>query len=148
MIRTFLMCFAFLALAGCARSSDIPLADGPLVKNQTTIIDGFGTADTAIVGSPGYRVGGYYNFEPFDSITISFSAKRFVTWSAVDHFMIKVGPGYYVSDSLSSTQKSFSISVRPLDLAKPQYAALTFIVQETQTSFVLSQLRVVGWSGD
>ena len=146
MIRTFLIFFTFLYLAGCARSSDIPLADGPLVKNQTTIIDGFGTADTAIIGSQGYRVGGYYNFEPFDSITISFSAKRLATWSAVDHLLIKVGPGYYFSDSLSSPQKSFSISVKPLDLAKPRYAALTFIVQDAQTSLVLSQLRVVGWS--
>ena len=146
MLRTFLLCATFLYLAGCARSSDFPLSSGLAMKNQTTIVDGFGIADTAIIGSPGYRVGGYYNFEPFDSITISFSAKRFVSSSEIDHLLIKVGPGYYISDSLSSPQKSFSLSVKPVDLAKPQYAALTFIVQEAQTSIVLSQLRVVGWS--
>ena len=146
MIRTFLLCAIFLYLAGCARPFDFPLANGPAMKSQTTIIDGFGTTDTAIIGSQGYRVGGYYNFQPFDSITISFSAKRLITSSAIDRFLIKLGPGYYVSDSLSSPQKSFSISVKPLDLAKPQYAALTFIVQDAQTTLVLSQLRVVGWS--
>ena len=145
-MRTFLCCCILVALIGCERTSIGPISYGPMVRQQVTIIDGFGAADTATVGSQGIRIAGYYNFEPFDSIKINFSARRLVVRPAFDHILIKVGPGYYVIDSLSAQQKDFSFSIKPVELAKPQYAAITFVVQETESSLLLSQFRVVGWT--
>ena len=106
---------------------------------------GFGNADTVTVGGNGFRIPGYYHFDPFDSLSIHFTARRLAIRPTFDHLLINVGPPYYVSDSLSALQKDFSIPVRSSDLAKAHYAALTFIVQDPETSLMLSQLRVVGW---
>jgi hypothetical protein len=145
MFRTLLLSCTIFILAGCDPSTDPTLASNPLIKEQVVIISGFGQADTAVVGSNGMRVGDYYNFESYDSLSINFTARRLAMTPTYDHILVKLGPAYYLSDSLLSPQKNFSLTVKPFDLAKPQFSALTFIITDEEVSLVLSQLRVIGW---
>ena len=110
------------------------------------IISGFGNADTVSVGNAGYRVGWYFDFKDYDSLRINFSAKRLALGSAVDHILVKVGPSSYFSDSLSASQKDFSILIKPTDVVKSQFAALVFIVPDVEATLTLSRLRVIGWA--
>jgi hypothetical protein len=103
-------------------------------------------ADTASVGNEGYRVGRYFDFKDYDRLRISFSAKRLAFGSAVDHILIKVGPACYISDSLSASQKDFSILVKPTAIVKSQFAALVFFVPDAEANLVLSKLCVIGWA--
>lgn len=133
-------------MGGCERLTDAPLAPSPATAGQVLVIQGFGNADTVSVGNEGYRVGGYFDFKAYDSLRINFSAKRIVPGSAVDHILIKVGPACYFSDSLSGSQRDFSVLVIPAAIAKPQFAALTFFVPDAEAPLFLSQLRVIGWT--
>jgi hypothetical protein len=147
-IKTLLVCGTILFLGGCERLPDPPFAPAstPAPAAQTLIIHGFGNADTASVGNEGYRVGWYFDFKDYDSLRINFSARRLAFGSAVAHILVKVGPSSYFGDSLSASQKDFSILIKPAALVKSQFAALVFIVPDAEATLVLSRLRVIGWA--
>jgi hypothetical protein len=144
--KTFAIWITILFCWGCERSSNLPPAPAPAAIGQVTIISGFGNADTASVGNGGYRVGWYFDFRDYDSLRIKFSARRLAFGSAVDHILVKVGPSSYFGDSLSASQKDFSILIEPTAIAKSQFAALVFIVPDAESVLLLSRLRVVGWA--
>ncbi|MCX6144969.1 MAG: hypothetical protein NTZ35_17325 [Ignavibacteriales bacterium] len=148
MIKALLVCGTILFLGGCERLPDPPLApaSSSAPAGQILIIHGFGNADTASVGNEGYRVGWYFDFKDYDSLRINFSAKRLAFGSSVDHILIKVGPACYISDSLSASQKDFSLFIKPAAIPKSQFAALVFIVPDADATLLLSQLRVIGWA--
>jgi hypothetical protein len=145
MIRTLLVCSILLCLGGCERSSKLPLDSDPPPTSLVTIIRGFDNGDTAIVGTDGMRLNAYYNFKLYDSLTVSFTAKRLILSSKFDHLIVKLGPGYCLYDSLSAAQKNFTFAVKTSEVAKPQSAALSFFVQDPETSVLLSKLIVTGW---
>jgi hypothetical protein len=146
MIRNLVVCSTILFLAGCDLSPFSPAAVSPVAAQQDAIIRGFGEVDTVIVGTEGFRVGWYYDFSGYDSLRISFSAKRLVLGPAFDHILVKIGPAFGVRDSLFTPQKDFTLLVKRSDIAKPQFAALTFSVADAGVRVLLSQLRVTAWS--
>jgi len=146
MIRNLVICSTILFLAGCDLSTISPGAIGPVTTEPFVIIRGFGETDTVTVGTEGFRVGWYYDFSGYDSLRINFSAKRLAPGPAFDHILVKIGPACGLSDSLFAPQKDFSLFVKPSDIAKPHFAALTFFVPDAGVRVVLSQLRVIGWT--
>jgi hypothetical protein len=146
MIRNLVVCCMILFLAGCDLSTISPGVIGPATTEPVEIIHGFAQIDTVTVGSEGFRVGWYYDFSSYDSLRINFSAKRLAPRPAFDHILVKIGPACYLSDSLFTLQKDFSLLVRRSDIAKPQFGALTFYVSDAGVRLLLWQLRVVGWS--
>ena len=145
-MKALLVCSTILFLGGCERLTDPPPAPAPAITRQVLVIQGFGDADMVSVGNQGYRLGPYIDFSAYDSLRFNFSAKRLALTSAVDHILIKIGPACYISDSLSSPQKNFSILIRSTAIAKSQFAAATFFVPDAETSLFLSQLCVIGWT--
>jgi hypothetical protein len=146
MIRSLVLCSMILVLAGCSLSPFSHAVVAPSAEQQDVIIRGFGETDAVTVGVEGFRVGGYYDFSGYDSLRISFSAKRLVFSRAFDHILVRIGLACYLSDSLSTTEKDFSLLVNRSDIAKPQFAALTFYVPDAGVHLLLSQLRVIGWT--
>jgi hypothetical protein len=146
MIRNLVICSTILFLAGCDLSTINPGVISPATTEPVEIIHGFAQIDTVTVGSEGFRVGWYYDFTGYDSLRINFSAKRLALSPAFDHIFIKIGPAFGLSDSLFAPQKDFSLLVKQSDIAKPQFAALTFYVPDAGVRLLLSQLRVIGWT--
>jgi hypothetical protein len=141
----FLLCFvAILAVPGCERSTLVSDADSAIRAGNTMILQGFNPIDTAVVGPEGYRVGGYYDLSPFDSVRIEFSAARLNAGNAPSQIVVRVGPANYFRDSLVGQQKEVSISITRADLAKPQSSALTFFAPDGDGPLILARLRVVG----
>jgi hypothetical protein len=145
MSRSLVVCCAFLFLAGCDLSPFSSEATSPFVAQQEVIIQGFGEADTATVGRQGIRVGEYYDFSGYDSIRISFTAKRLFLTPAFDHIQVTIGVHCRLSDSLLTAQKDISFLSKTPDIVKPYCVALTFTVPDTGVRLLLSRLRVVGW---
>lgn len=146
MIKNLVIFSAIFFLIGCDLSPFAPGPVGTVTVEQAVIIRGFGEADTVTVGSEGFRVGWYYDFSGYDSLRINFSARRLDPGPGFDHILVKIGPACYLSDSLFALQQDFSLLVRRSDIAKPQFAALTFYVPDAGVRLLLWQLRVIGWS--
>ncbi len=141
----FLLCFvAILVLAGCERSTLVSDTDSEIRAGNTMILQGFNLTDTAVVGPEGYRVGGYYDLSPFDSVRIDFSAARLNAGNATSQIVVRVGPANYFRDSLVGQQKEVSMTITRSALAKPQSSALTFFVPDGAGQLILTRLRVVG----
>lgn len=145
MSKNLVVCFTFVFLAGCDLSPFSSEATGPLEGQEELIIEGFGGADTATVGRKGIRVGGYYDFSGYDSVRISFTAKRLFLSPAFDHIEVTIGVHCRLSDSLLTAQKDVSLLAKTPDIVKPYCVALTLAVPDTGVRLLLSQLRVVGW---
>jgi hypothetical protein len=146
MARNLSVCSTILFLVGCNLSPFSSSTVAPIAAQQDEIIRGFGETDSVVVGSEGFRVGRYHDFSGYDSLRINFSAKRLTPGPAFDHILIRIGPAWYVSDSLFTLQQDFSLLVRRSDIAKPHFAALTFYVPESGVRLLLWQLRVIGWT--
>jgi hypothetical protein len=146
MVRNLVICGTILFLVGCNLSPFSSSIVAPIGAQQDEIIRGFGETDSVIVGPEGFRVGGYHDFSGYDSLRINFSAKRLTPGPAFDHILIRIGPAYYVSDSLFTLQQDFSLPVRRSDIAKSHFAALTFYATDAGVRLLLWQLRVVGWT--
>jgi hypothetical protein len=146
MVKNLVLCSTFLFLVGCNLSPFSSSTVAPVSAQQDEIIRGFDGTDSVIVGSEGFRVGWYHDFSGYDSLRINFSAKRLTPGPTFDHILIKIGPAYYVSDSLFASQQDFSLLVRRSDIAKSHFAALTFYVTDAGVRLLLSQLRVIGWA--
>ena len=146
MKKTFVVCVAALLYYGCERS----IVSGPeevrsATLIQVVVIDGFGDDTCMLTSSVMVRVGSYYNFRPFDSLRISFSATRMTTHLPFDEILVRIGPACYLRDSVRAMQKNVSLSVKVCDIAKPTFAALTFVTRDSLTILKISNLRVVGW---
>lgn len=146
MQKLFFLSIASLLAAGCRPDVNSPDAMGPSRVVQTVIIDGFGVIDPIVQGDRGLRVGLYYDFTPYDSLRINFVATRLTPGASHDHIVIKLGPVFYLRDSIASPQQSFTFLVRRQDLSKPAFSALTFFVPDSGVAMMLSSLRVVGWT--
>jgi hypothetical protein len=146
MSKNLVLCLTISFLAGCGLSPFSSTVVAPTSAQQDEIIRGFGSTDSVIVGSEGYRVGWYYDFSGYDSLRINFSAKRLELGPEFDHILIRIGPACYLSDSLIALQQDFSLAVRRSEIAKPQFAALTFYVTDVGARLLLWQLRVTGWA--
>jgi hypothetical protein len=146
MSRNLAVCFAIFFLAACSKSPFSSTVVAPTTAQQDEIIRGFGATDSVIVGAEGYRVGWYHDFSSYDSLRISFSARRLSPSPTFDHILVRIGPAYSLSDSLLTLQKDFSLLARRSDIAKPQFAALTFYVPDNGARLLLWELRVIGWA--
>jgi hypothetical protein len=146
MSRNLVVCFTVFFLAGCSKSPFSSTVVAPATAQQDEIIRGFDGNDSVVVGSEGYRVGWYHDFSGYDSLRINFSAKRLELGPGFDHILIRIGPACYLSDSLIALQQDFSLLVRRSDIAKPQFAALTFYVTDVGVRLLLWQLRIIGWA--
>jgi hypothetical protein len=145
MSRFLLFCAAILVALGCERATLVSDTDSVIRVGGTLILQGFSATDTAVVGPEGYRVGGYYDFSPFDNIKIEFSAMRLNPGEGTSHILVRVGPVNYFSDSLLTHRKEVSIVINRTDLAKPQSSALTFFAPDGDGPLIVSHLRVNGW---
>jgi hypothetical protein len=145
MTRYLLFCAAILLAPGCERSNLVSDTGIEVRPGNTMILQGFNSIDTAIVGPEGFRVGGYYDLSPFDSVRIDFSASRLNAGGAASQIIVRVGPANYFVDSLLGQQKEVSIFIKRAELAKPHTSALTFFAPDGDGPLVLARLRVVGW---
>ena len=146
MTRALGLCAAIILLAGCRTSINSPVdARAPRIV-QVVIVDGVTAVDPIVEAERGYRVGWYYDFSPFDSIRIDFVATRLTPTSSHDHIVIKVGPAFYLRDSISIPEQGFSMLVMRRDLSKPAFSALVFFVSDPGAAIMISKLRVVGWT--
>jgi len=118
---------------------------GDVRPGNAMIVQGFNPIDTAVIGPEGYRVGGYFDLSPFDSVRIDFSAARLNSGVGISHIVVRVGPANYFLDSLLGQQKEVSIFLKSADLAKPHTSALTFFAPDGDGPLILARLRVVGW---
>jgi hypothetical protein len=145
MTRFLVFSVVILLFSGCERSTLVSDPGIEIRAGNSLIVQGFNPIDTAIVGPEGYRVGGYYDLSPFDSVRIGFSAARLNSGDATSQIIVRVGPVNYFRDSLPGQQKDVSLSFSRAALAKPQSSALTFFAQDGDGPLILSHLRVVGW---
>lgn len=148
MWKSVVLCGVLLALWGCERPVVGPLPEvGSPASHMTQVvfIQDFDNGASVLVGSSGVRVGWYHDFSPYDSVRINFSAKRTTARQACDYIRVRIGPAYYVLDSLSASQEALSLLVRPTELGKNHSVALTFYTTTPDASLILSDLRVVGW---
>ncbi len=147
MEKTLVTCIAALLCYGCERSSTIsePHDIPPLTQAPVVLIDGFGEKAPMLTSSTIIRVGTYYNFLPYDSLRVSFSATRLATELPFDEILVKIGPATYLRDSVYATQENVSLVVRVSDISKPVFCALTFRTNDPQTVLRLTDLRVIGW---
>lgn len=147
-MKNLAVCAILLLLSACDRPTDPPIPTSHVETRSTVIISGFNDVESAVVDRKGYRVGSYHNFRPYDSLWITFTATRMTSIQSSDPILIKIGPTANLRHSIANRQQYFSISVRPAEIAKPNFAALTFIVPDSGVSLLLSNLRVVGWTTD
>ena len=145
MTRFLLFGVAILLALGCERSDLVSDTGIEVRAGNTMILQGFNSIDTAIVGPEGYRVGGYYDLSPFDSVRIDFSAARLNSGDATTQIVVRVGPANYFRDSLIGQRKEVSIFITRAALAKPQSSALTFFAPDGDGPLILAHLRVHGW---
>jgi hypothetical protein len=140
----FPACLLLFCLS-CERSPFAPEPPPPSRIGQKVIVNGFDEGIDAYVDDQGCRVGKYFDFTPYDSLSITFSAQRYAAGQDIVPFSIKIGPGYYLRGSLADQKQEFAYSVPVSVLSKPRFAALTFLVPLSVPPLVLSNLRVVGW---
>lgn len=145
MTRFLLCCAAILVALGCERPTLVSDTDIEIRAGNTLILRGFSATDTAVVGPEGYRVGGYHDFSPFDSIEINFYAVRLNSGEGTRHILIRVGPANYFGDSLLAQQKEISVVIKRADLVKPHSSALTFFAPDGDGPLIFTHLRVNGW---
>jgi len=146
MDKIIVTCITALLCYGCERS----IVSGPdelrsATQVEVVVINGFGEDTCMLTSSVLIRVGSYYNFRPFDSLRVSFSATRMTTHLPFDEILVRIGPACYLRDSVRALQKNVSLSVQVCDIAKPTFCALTFLTRDSLTILRLSDLRVVGW---
>ena len=145
MKNSLLAVCTLLIASGCRELPYSPQVPPLARAGQTVILDGFDGSLNAYVDLQGHRVGRYFNFTPYDSLTISFSAERSAGGSGPVPLKLKVGPAYYLNGSLTGPKQDFAFYVPVHDLAKPGFAALTFFVADTSSILLLTNLRVIGW---
>ena len=147
MIRRLVSALVMCALIGCGRPATAPESSLPSGSTQPYVIFEAFTGNPAIAYGPGaVRAGGYFNFAEYDSIRISFSVTRLTPESTFDHVIVKIGPAWTVDVPLSALQQEYSILVKRSDLAKPNFAALVFLVPDPDVVLQFSRLRVIGWA--
>lgn len=130
---------------GCEGSPFVPESLPAPRAAQKVIVNGLDAGSDAYVDDQGLRVGWYFNFAPYDSLNITFTAERYTAGQETVPFSIKIGPAYRVRGFMTGQKQDFSFFVTVRDLAKPQSAALVFFVPDSVSPLVLSNLRVIGW---
>jgi hypothetical protein len=145
MNRAILPACLLLFCFGCENSPWAPeLPPAPRI-GQKVIVNGLDGAIDVYVDDQGLRVGKYFDFTPYDSLSISFSVQRTDAGQEAVPFSIKIGPAYFISGSLADLKQDYTFSVPVAVLVKPQIAALTFFVPYAGSPLLLSNLRVIGW---
>jgi len=134
-----------LLLPGCYRDYT-PTQPLPVTHvGQKVIVNAFAGPAETTVNWQGRRIGGFYDFSAYDSLVVTFQAGRVSGGEALVPLSLKIGPAYYAHSVVSGQDQGFEYHVLVPLLAKPQSAALTFIVQDTVSSVLLSNVLVVGW---
>jgi hypothetical protein len=147
MQKALVMVIVAILFCGCEREN----VSGPEEIRSSTqvvqvvVVDGFGDIASMLTDSLSIRVGRYFDLSPYDSLLITFSAKRLVTQSPFDEILVRIGPAYYLRDSVYAAQENISLKVKASALSKRHYCALTFLTDDSRTHLQLSDLRVVGW---
>ncbi len=141
----FFLPILFLMLAGCSRTGD---PTGSIANTQTvevTLFDGYRGGEAVLVGQGGLRVGGgYFDFSPYDTLRIGFTARRSEPGTSVARILVRIGPVTYRQDSVVTDQKLVAIILRVADLSKSTFAAVTIYATEAGVPLLLSDLSVVG----
>jgi hypothetical protein len=134
-----------LFLIGCERSPVAPEPPQGFRVGQRVIISGFSGEINAYLDNQGYRVGRYFDFSPYDSLTIAVTAQRYVSGTDPVPFSVRVGPDYYIKGMLAGQKQDFVFFVHVWDLAKPRSSAFVFLMPDSVQPLVLTDLRVIGW---
>ena len=137
--------FLLFLFPGCYRDNT-PTQPLPVthVGQKVVVSDFTGSMETS-VDWRGRRVGGFYDFSGFDSLVVTFHARHLPGGAPQVPLSLKIGPSYYAYGVVSDPDQGFEYHVLVSLLAKPRSAALTFIVQDTISSVLLSNFVVVGW---
>jgi hypothetical protein len=141
-----LICCVILVLTGCERPTSPLVSAGSAPAIEELVLAGFGVTDTVIVGTAGFRVGGYHDFSTYDSLRISFNARGAAGDIGTGEVLVRVGPANVFSVPLGLSQQEVSILISTALLPKPHSSALTFYARDPEMSLVLTGLRVVGWA--
>jgi len=134
-----------LLLSGCYRDY-APTQPLPVMHvGRKIIVNALAGSTETSVNWRGLRIGGYYDFSSYDSLVVTFNALRVQGSAATIPLGIKIGPAFYAYVDLARPVQSFRYTVVVPLIAKPQFAALTFLVRDTVSSIMLSDVVVVGW---
>lgn len=145
--KTLSMFIAALLCCGCGRGTiSEPGEVGSTAQAPQVVISGFSKEPCLLTGSKMVRVGWYYDLSLYDSIRITFDARRLSTERPFDEILIKIGPATYLRDTVSTVQKQVRISVKVSTISKYVSCAFVFWSLDPLTELSLSNLRVVGWS--
>ena len=137
--------FLLFLFPGCYRDN-APTQPLPVTHvGQKVVVSDFAGSMETYVDWQGRRVGGFYDFSGFDSLVVTFHAGTVSGGGSPVPLSLKIGPSYYANGVVSDPDQGFEYHVLVTQLAKPQSAALTFIVQDTLSSVLLSNFVVVGW---
>jgi len=142
-----LLPLALLFLSPACFRDNVPVQPMPVthVGHEVIVSEFFSDPPDRRVNWDGLRIGGYFDFSRYDSLVVTFEAGRVPGGQAQVPLSLKIGPTYYVRAIVSGQDQAFEYHVLVRQLAKPQSAALTFIVQDTVSSVLLSNVLVVGW---
>jgi hypothetical protein len=109
------------------------------------IITDFDEGPRLVSSQEGLRVGSYFDIRPYDSLQISFREKRISSVKTADRLLMRIGPAFYLCDTISSPEEEERFSVISSLISKRSFCAFSFMVPDSGVVFQLSELRVIGW---
>ena len=133
------------AIVGCQRPTEPSEVRAPSQVVQVVLVDGFGDYAGILTSVSLVRVGTYYDFRPYDSLHITFTATRLAAETPFDEILVRIGPTYCVRDSVRTAEKDVTLRVTVTEISKNQYCALSFLTFDSRALLRLSRLRVIGW---
>jgi hypothetical protein len=145
MKRTLVTILAGVAFFGCERPTEPAEVRAPSKIVQVVLVDGLGDHAGILTSVSHVRVGTYYDFRPYDSLQITFTATRLATETPFDEILVRIGPTYCLRDSVIAAEQDVTLRVTVSDIAKSQSCALSFLTFDSRALLQLSRLRVVGW---
>jgi hypothetical protein len=137
-----------LFLLGCDRS--ISPESESLTAHQeavpVVILEEFEKETGVVSNTEGLRVGPYFDLRAYDSLHITFTLKRVAQRANPDRILVRIGPTFSISETVSDLQKEVRLTVQVPKISKRSFAAFSFLVLDTGVTLQLSQLRVIGWT--
>ena len=144
MKRSLLLLLLFPVL-GCYRDYGPTQPVHVMCEAQRTILSDFAGSTETVVDCHGLWIRGHFDFSLYDSLVITFNAAPIPGSAAEIPLAVKVGPAFYAYGTLTGDARAQEYHVRTALLAKPKYASLAFLVRDTQSGVLLSDLLVVGY---
>ena len=137
-----------LFFLGCDRSVS-PDSESLTAHQQAVpvvILEGFENEIGVVSNTEGLRVGPYLDLRPYDSLHLTFSLRRVAQRANPDRIVLRIGPTFSISVTVSDLQKDVRLTVEVPKISKRSFSAFSFIVPDTGIELHVTQFRVIGWT--